>query len=130
MKQLRLESSYILLRDVRLYGFHGVLSQERAVGAGFVVNLRIGYPLEAAMQTDALADTLSYAEVYELVKCEFKQPSALLEHVAGRIVDRLLQRMPAIQSIDLTIIKENPPMGADCDGAGVEIHLINDKTHR
>jgi dihydroneopterin aldolase len=33
-----------------------------------------------------------------------------------------------VTTVDLTLTKENPPMGADCDGASVELHLINDKT--
>jgi dihydroneopterin aldolase len=61
------------------------------------------------------------------VKEEIQKPSALLEHVAGRIVNAINQSFPAIQTIDLTLTKQNPPMGADCEGAGVELHLINDK---
>ena len=80
------------------------------------------------MVSDDVNDTLNYAEVYQLLSQEMSVPSALLERVAGRIGDRLFRKFPAIQSIDLTIIKVNPPMGADSEGAGVEVHLINDKT--
>ena len=47
---------------------------------------------------------------------------------AGRIADALLLAFPAIISVDLSVTKVNPPMGAHCLGAGVEIHLINNKT--
>ncbi len=80
------------------------------------------------METDDVADTLSYADVYQLVQQEMQQPSNLLEHVVGRIGKRLLAEFPLIKAIDLKLTKVNPPMGADCDGAGVEIHLINEKT--
>ena len=46
----------------------------------------------------------------------------------GRIAKALLRDFPQITSIDLWLTKTCPPMGADCEGAGVEIHLINDKT--
>ncbi len=123
-------TSYITLNDVRFHAFHGVLPQETAVGADFVVNLRLGYDISRAMQTDDVGDTLNYAEVYELVKHQMDVPSKLLEHVAGRIVDTVRKAYPAITSIDLELTKLNPPMGADCRGAGVEIHLINDKTDK
>lgn len=55
-------------------------------------------------------------------------PSMLLEHVAGRIAKAIVGYSPDILSVDLTVTKVNPPIGADCNGAGVEIHLINDKT--
>ena len=98
------------------------------MGADFLVSLRIGYDLSKAMASDEVEDTLNYAEVYQLVRQEMEQPSALLEHVAGRIVRTLLERFPMVTSVDLQLMKQNPPMGADCKGAGVELHLINDKT--
>ena len=125
---MRITSSYIILRNVRFHAFHGVMPQERKVGADFLVNLRVGYPLEQAMQSDEVSDTLNYAALYEVVKTEMMQPSNLLEHVAGRIADAVVKRFPQVTSIDLDLTKQNPPMGADCEGAGVEIHLINDKT--
>ena len=125
---MRITSSYISLRNVRFYAFHGVMPQERRVGADFLVNLRVGYPLEKAMQSDEVGDTLNYAALYEVVKTEMMQPSHLLEHVAGRIVSAIEKQFPQVTSIDLELTKQNPPMGADCEGTGVEIHLINDKT--
>lgn len=120
--------SFIFLRDVRLMAFHGVDPQETAVGGDFVVNLRVGYDFSRAMATDDVGDTLSYADLYDIVKREMGVPSKLLEHVAGRIAAAVVEYSPAIRSVDLTVTKVNPPMGADCGGAGVEIHLINDKT--
>jgi dihydroneopterin aldolase len=51
------------------------------------------------------------------------QPSKLLEHVAGRIAKAIEKDFPKVSSIDLTLTKKNPPMGAACDGAGVEVHF-------
>ena len=125
---MRITSSYICLRNVRFHAFHGVMPQERRVGADFIVNLRVGYPIEKAMQSDDVSDTLNYAELYAIVKAEMSVPSRLLEHVAGRVVSAIEKAFPQVTSIDLELTKQNPPMGADCDGASVEIHLINNKT--
>lgn len=125
---MRIETSYINLRNVCFHAFHGVMPQESRVGADFLLNLRVGYPLQRAMESDDVADTLDYAQLYDLAAREMKQPSRLLEHVAGRIVRAITETFPEVTSIDLQLTKRNPPMGADCDGAGVEIHLINDKT--
>ena len=120
--------TYIRIEKLRLRAFHGVLPQERSVGGDFVVTLRVGYPFEAAMQSDNVADTLDYSAVYTTVCYEMALPSQLLEHVAGRIVKNLLRDFPQITSIDLWLTKVCPPMGADSEGAGVELHLINDKS--
>ena len=121
-------STFIELKNLRFRAFHGVLPQERQVGGDFTVTLRIGYPWQRAMVSDDVADTLNYAAVYALVEREMVHPSRLLEHVAGRIADALLGAFPLISSVDLWLTKVTPPMGADSDGAGVELHLINDKT--
>jgi dihydroneopterin aldolase len=117
--------SYIFLREVRFYAFHGVMPQEQQVGGEFLVDLRVGYPIQQAMETDEVADTLNYAELYELVKQQMDVPSKLLEHVAGRIVKAINQQFPQVSSIQLKITKKNPPMGADSAGAGVELRIMN-----
>ena len=48
-------------------------------------------------QTDDVADTVNYADVYEAVKAEMAIPSRLLEHVCGRIMDRLFRDFPQIE---------------------------------
>ena len=118
---MRLTEGYVFLKDAAFYAFHGVMPQEQKVGGWYRVSLRVGYPLEQAMASDAVEDTLNYASLYALVAREMQQPSKLLEHVAGRIADAIVKAFPEVQSIDLTLTKQNPPMGADCDGAGVEI---------
>ena len=125
---MAVKSSYILLENVKFYAFHGVLPQERKVGNDYQVSLRIGYDISRAMVSDDVNDTLNYAEVYQLLSQEMSVPSALLERVAGRIGDRLFRKCPAIESSGVTISRVNPHMGADSEGAGVEVHLINDKT--
>ena len=126
---MKLMSSKIYLRNVRFHAFHGVLPQERIVGNDYLVNLVLDYDFSSAIQTDELQGTLNYAEVYQKVREEMAVPSKLLEHVAGRIAHRLFSDFPEIQKLQLSITKVNPPMGADSDGAGVEVVLTNDKTY-
>ena len=114
---------YIFLSNVRFYAFHGVMPQETQVGGEFVVSLRVGYPIQAAMETDDVADTLNYAELFQLVKQQMDIPSKLLEHVAGRIVKAIHEQFPQVSSVHLRITKKNPPMGADAAGAGVELNI-------
>ena len=120
---MTLSGGYISLRNVRFHAFHGVLPQERQVGGDFLVTVRVGYPLERAMETDNVDDTLDYAAIYALVKKEMAEPSELLEHVAGRIVKAITASFPKVTSVDLELTKLNPPMGADCEGAAVEVHV-------
>lgn len=119
---MEVELSYIRLEGLRFHALHGVMPQERQVGGDFLMTLRVGYPLAAAMASDDVNDTLDYAALYGLVEREMCQPSNLLEHVAGRIAEAIEKAFPQVSSIDLTLTKKNPPMGADCQGASVEVH--------
>jgi len=127
-RKMEMMKSSIFISDLRLHAFHGVLPQERRVGADFLISIRVHYNIMCAMDSDDVADTLNYAELCRLLEREMAVPSKLLEHVAGRIARAVFRAFPAATAIDLKLTKLNPPMGADCAGAGVELHLINDKT--
>ena len=115
--------SYIILKDLRFYAYHGVGAQETQVGNEFVLDLRLRMDWTCAIRSDDVNDTRSYAGVYEAVKDEMARPSRLLEHVAGRIARRLFQDFSSLEEIELRLVKRNPPMGADIEGAGVELRV-------
>jgi len=118
--------SYICLDNVRLKAFHGVMPQEQRVGGDYLVSLRVGYPIVGAMESDAVSDTLDYSKLLQVVKQEMAIPSQLLEHVAGRMVKAIATTFPLTTSVWLRIVKVNPPMGADSDGAAVELLMGED----
>ena len=120
---MKVERSYIVLKEMRFYAYHGVLPQERRVGGEYSVTLRVETDLSEAMESDQLEATVNYAELYELVKREMLVPSKLLEHVAGRIAKAVMDNCPQVKGLELKVMKLNPPMGADCQGAGVELKI-------
>lgn len=123
-----LTNSYIYIRKLRFHAFHGVEAQERLTGNDYELSLRMQIDVSKAMTSDDVADTVNYAEVYALAKQEMATASNLLEHVAGRIGEAVISRWPAISTVEVDLVKLNPPMGGECSGAGVHLHLINDKT--
>ena len=122
---MRIKSN-IFINGLRLYAFHGVLPQERQVGGEFTVDLHVHYNIYKAMETDRVEDTISYADLCDIVKREMAQPSALLEHVAGRIAKAVILDYPSVERVWLRLTKVNPPMGVDCSGAGVEVEMLNE----
>ena len=125
---MKIKNSCIFLNGLRFHAFHGVMPQERLTGNDYRVDLKIDFPLEKAVGSDDVNDTLNYATVYTAVKEEMDVPTQLIERVAYRIADRLFRTFKVINEVEIKVEKCNPPMGADCEGAGVELHLINDKT--
>lgn len=115
---------YIHLKGLRLYAYHGVLPQENRVGAQYTIDLRLKTDFTLAAETDRLEGTINYADVFNAVKEEMRIPSQLLEHVAWRIAQRLLDDFQTISEINIALYKQNPPMGADCSQVGVEATYI------
>ena len=118
---MKLSESSIFLNDVRLYAYHGVIEQERKVGAYFTIDCEVEADMLDAIDHDFVDGTISYADIYETIKREMVTPSFLVEHAAGRIAKAILAEYPKAKSVRIRLLKENPPMGADCEGAGVEI---------
>lgn len=119
----------IFIKNMRFHARHGVMRQERTVGAEFLVTVEVRADIQRAFHTDRVEDTISYADIYQLVRKEMDMPSALLEHVAARIANAIFKGFEKAKEVEVEITKINPPMGAQCDGAGVrEIFTRHDAT--
>ncbi len=116
---MKIEQTTLLLENVKIFARHGVDPQEQETGAYYYITLKADCNFQSALTSDELSDTVSYADLYLIIKSEMSTPSKLLEHVAGRILERIFREHPTVTRIELTLLKENPPMGADCQGAGV-----------
>lgn len=114
-----MKNSYILLDNIQLFAYHGVLEQETKLGNHFSISVKLKVNLSKAAETDCVDDTISYADVYNIIKEEMLIASKLLEHVAKRIVVRLKKEFPTLEEVELKLSKLNPPMGAQLDAASV-----------
>lgn len=113
-------TSKILLEDIKIYAYHGVLPEENIIGTYYIINLELNADIWKATETDDLTDTISYAEINDIVHKEMKVPSKLLEHVSGRIINKIHHQFPQISFIKIKITKTSPPMKGEMKGASVE----------
>jgi dihydroneopterin aldolase len=103
------------------FAHHGCFEAERVVGTRFCVNLSFDVDTVKAEYSDDIADTVSYLDVYQIVKAEMQIPSNLLEHVARRIIDAIAREFPAISNVVVEIQKLNPPLGGEVGAATVKL---------
>jgi dihydroneopterin aldolase len=113
--------SKIFLEDVKIYAYHGVLPEENTIGTYYLLNLEIHTDLWKASESDDLNDTISYADINDIIHGEMKIKSKLLEHVAGRIISKTYEQFPEISYIKLKITKTAPPMQGEMKGASIEL---------
>lgn len=100
----------IYLPGQRYYGYTGALPEEQVLGQWFQVDLRLWLDLEAAIQTDDLAQTLDYREIIAQIKTLFATKRfSLVEKLAGEIAAIGLE-FPAVESVEVHLTKLAPPI--------------------
>ena len=115
---MQIKEQAITLDSLRFYSYHGAEPQEAIVGAWYTVSIAMKADVTAAILSDDLNGTINYAKVTDITKQQMAIRSALLEHVAGRIAQSLLNEFPTLQSVTVTVCKENPPVGIPCKSSG------------
>ncbi len=116
--------SKIILEDLKIYAYHGVLPEEALIGNHYIINAELHADLEKASQTDDLTDTINYAEVSEIIHQEMAIRSELLEHVIGRMINRIESQFPQISFIKIKLTKTVPPMPGEMKGVSLEFEKV------
>lgn len=106
-------SASIVLDEIRVYAYHGCLAEETKIGSDYRVRLRVWADLSKSVSSDELSDTVDYVLLNRIVKEEMAIPSKLLEHVAGRISERIFRESALVDELEVEVSKINPPIGGD-----------------
>ena len=103
----------LTLRGMRFQARHGVLAHERVEPQTFEVDVTLHADLARAAETDALADTVDYSALYELVGAIVTGPSFdLIEALAGAIARAVLAATDAalVDAVEIRVRKPEAPL--------------------
>jgi dihydroneopterin aldolase len=115
------ESVTIEITGLSLYTHHGASEAEREVGQRLVLDLRLDVGTTDATVTDAVEDTVDYADVCQLVALVAQQRShRTLERLCGTIANRLLADYE-LESVWVKATKPEPPIPLPVDEVSVEV---------
>ncbi|MGV3575129.1 MAG: dihydroneopterin aldolase [Devosia sp.] len=115
----------IILRDLGFYGYHGLFAEEERLGQRFFVDLECGVDLSAPGETDAIGHTVSYADIYDVVKATFEtKRTKLIEALGQNIVTALFERFGDINWIIIRIRKPEAPIAMVRGEAAIELHRV------
>jgi dihydroneopterin aldolase len=116
-------SDQITITGIHGYGHHGLFENERSNGQDFYVDLILNLDLSQAAQSDAIEDTVNYAEITELTHQEITtDPVNLIEKLAYRIAERILSSHPKIKAITVTVHKPQAPVGLKIQDISVVVN--------
>jgi dihydroneopterin aldolase len=102
----------IRIKGLRVYGYHGVMEHERDEGQYFIVDAIIKVDAERASSTDDISNTVSYAEIAQLIAENVRNnPVNLLETLSQRLANEVLAAAgPWAQKVKVTVSKPDAPI--------------------
>ena len=112
----------IVLTRIHGFGYHGLFDHERENGQDFYVDLSLSVDLTAAAISDSIDDTVNYAEITDLVVEEItSNPVNLIEKLAARISERVLNQHLKVISVVVTVHKPQAPVAAQLKDIAVVV---------
>ncbi len=112
----------IIMRNMKFFGYHGVLPEEREKGQNFIIDIEMTTDLENASESDELDDSVDYSKAYEIVRNIVENNKfRLIEKLAGSISREMLSKFPKIQEITVVVKKPEAPIDGEFDWMGVEL---------
>ncbi|MDX1270250.1 dihydroneopterin aldolase [Bizionia paragorgiae] len=111
----------IKVENIRVFANHGCLKEETKIGSDYRVDLKVKADLQKSAQSDALKDTVDYVLLNRIVVEEMAKPSALLENVAKRIINRIFSEEQLVTVATVAVSKVNPPIGGDVEMVTIEM---------
>lgn len=115
----------ISLKKLRIYSYIGVIEQERLVGHELEVNIDISYP-GAIFELENIDSTVSYADIFHIVKEESSGEWLLLESLAQSIARRVISEWEFVEVIKVSMTKLSPPV-AGMEGVGEVTYILKNK---
>lgn len=109
------------ISGLSVYTHHGVDEAERTVGQRLVFDVTFEVGASDAVLTDAVEDTVDYADAAQQVLLAAQERSyRTLERVCSVVADRLLDRYDA-ESVSVRASKPEPPMPLAVEEVSVEV---------
>lgn len=105
----------IKVENIRVFAYHGCLTEETKIGSDYRVDLEVKVNLKPSAKSDDLKDTVDYVFLNRIIKEEMELPSHLLETVAKRILHRIFNEDDLISKATVWVGKLNPPIGGDVE---------------
>ncbi len=101
----------IIVKDLEVYAFHGVLEEEKRLGQKFIVTIELSLDFHKAAENDDLEYTVNYASLCEDVE-EFlkKQSFDLIETAAYRLGIFILEKYTLPEKVKVCIKKPSAPI--------------------
>ena len=115
-------SDRVIIRDLQVFAYHGVLPEEERLGQRFAIDLTAFLDLKPAGESDDYGLTVGYDALAKLVSETLTQGRfKLIEAAAEAVAQAVLSGFPAIERVVVELRKPAAPIDAVFAHVGVVI---------
>ncbi len=112
----------IEIRDLQVFGNHGVLEEENVLGQKFLVSATLYTDTRKAGEEDSLVNTIHYGDICYVIRDFMRENTfQLIEAAAEHLARHLLIETEGLEAIDLEIKKPWAPIALPLDYVSVKI---------
>lgn len=115
-------NSYIEIKNLTVYAYHGVFPDENKKGQNFKISAKLYMDMEKSARTDDLSDSADYGSICQYInKLMNKKTFHLIEAAADYVARELLLAFPDVEKLELKFSKPEAPVDFPFDDISVNI---------
>jgi dihydroneopterin aldolase len=115
-------TNIIRIKNAQFYAYHGALKEEQNIGGKFEIDVDVYTNFSEAAKHDNLQLTTNYHEIYKFLdKIIHSHNYYLIETIATKIADEVLEHFDGIDKIIVKVRKRSVPVGGMLDFVEAEV---------
>jgi len=114
----------IKIKNLNLFGYHGIKKKEKTDGQNFCFNIEIFFDSRNISDSDNLEDTVNYSKVIKILK-DINNSSSfnLLETLSQKIAVEIMKISPLMEKVSVEVEKTSPPIKENLESVGIKYVL-------
>lgn len=112
----------IVIKDLEIFAYHGVLPEEKRQGQTFIVTVELFLDLHDAGASDDLGETVNYADVCDTIsRVMTEEKYNLIEAAAESMAGTILLEYEKVKTVHIMLCKPEAPINMTFDTVYIDI---------
>lgn len=113
---------FIEIKGLKIYGYHGVLEEEKKNGQPFLIDAKLFFDVSRVGMLDELDNTIDYSKVCETIKAVFLEKKYdLIETAAEAVARAVLINYEKVEEVNIILHKPEAPIPMEFMDVSVNI---------
>lgn len=121
----------LFIEGLEVFANHGLFEEENKLGQKFIFNIECSVDYKKAMTSDFMMDSISYADIADVVyKTATQNTFNLLERLAGEVLKNIFTTFNNITEIKIEINKPAAPIKYHFEKCGIKVKSTREEFYK